>query len=468
MPGLFSMPSITGASERGRVPVQPSQASASMDPHIPDLNPNATDFLPTPTTGQNSSYGKPVDGAGGDERPSQDALAPKERPLTDREMTAHVKVLADEVIKLRREKTAIEETLRAVSWTVTFRPTFDGTSQEQTLRAPIAISTTSARETSNGSKAGKAKEGLSKDETASQSSEATMTADGENETPRVEDPLDKHADWQPLVIRSLAPVEVSKISHVPDPAKMEAFSFDFLVDMLGGEEYSPGLYYTPPSRRKVKLPTHTWYGLDSRVEPYLPEKPGVHGAKLTPFFNSILEEDDTEGPSDQNVPVFICASKWIDGGHPNLFVYYGSYSQHRWSDKLDYDRMIDEVPNSVKEYWADILTAAGRPEWLTDALVKHFWPAPHYKGVIPSGGSKLSTEIRRNVERYMDDLKSWKTETDMRAGMLKPDNILQAFERPDADIPPGLRLWWEYLKCEGWDKGFYDALVKRKRAIGGN
>ncbi|KAF2237061.1 hypothetical protein EV356DRAFT_423003, partial [Viridothelium virens] len=275
----------------------------------------------------------------------------------------------------------------------------------------------------------------------------------------VEDPLSKHADWQPLVIRRLAPLDVGKLTHVPSPAKMETFSFDFLIDLLGGEEYSPGVYYTPPSRRSIKLPTHTWYGLDNRVEPYLPEKPGAHGAKLTAFFNTSLEEDDDEGPSDENVPVFICASKWIDGGHPNLYVYYGSYSQHRWSDKLDYERMIEKVPNSVKEYWANFLTAAGRPEWLTDALVKHFWPPPEYTGPIPSENSKLDKEISKHVEGYIGDLKSWKTKADMKAGKLEPENILQAFESPDADKPPGLRLWWEYLKCEGWDKGFYDALV---------
>ena len=29
----------------------------------------------------------------------------------------------------------------------------------------------------------------------------------------------------------------------------------------------------------------------------------------------------------------------------------------------------------------------------------------------------------------------------------------------DADDPPALRLWWEYLECVDWRKDFYDLLV---------
>jgi hypothetical protein len=36
-------------------------------------------------------------------------------------------------------------------------------------------------------------------------------------------------------------------------------------------------------------------------------------------------------------------------------------------------------------------------------------------------------------------------------------------KQEDANDPPGLRLWWEYLHCDGWDLGFYNMLLKLKR-----
>ena len=40
----------------------------------------------------------------------------------------------------------------------------------------------------------------------------------------------------------------------------------------------------------------------------------------------------------------------------------GNYSQTRWSDKLDYDRMVEQVPREVKTYWAEELSSQGRME----------------------------------------------------------------------------------------------------------
>jgi len=44
-------------------------------------------------------------------------------------------------------------------------------------------------------------------------------------------------------------------------------------------------------------------------------------------------------------------------------------------------------------------------------------------------------------------------------------------KQADADSPPGLRLWWEYLECVDWDARFYDTLVRKldeaPRAYGG-
>jgi hypothetical protein len=40
--------------------------------------------------------------------------------------------------------------------------------------------------------------------------------------------------------------------------------------------------------------------------------------------------------------------------------------------------------------------------------------------------------------------------------------MLIILNKADADEVPGLRLWWEYLECVGWDADFYNMLVKQQ------
>ncbi|KAF2469657.1 uncharacterized protein BDR25DRAFT_228164 [Lindgomyces ingoldianus] len=261
-----------------------------------------------------------------------------------------------------------------------------------------------------------------------------------------------------------------EITAIPPPAEMISFTPDFLRNTFGGETWSPGLIYIRPSSSTCILKNRAYYLLDATYEKYLPKEPGTHGAKMTPFFNVNPEEvfsEETEC-SFENVPLFICTSSWAIGDK-RRYVYFGNYSQTRWSDKLDYDRMKDDVSDSVKTYWAEELSAVGRAEWVTKALMKHFFPKPEYEGAMfriecTDDGMSVDEEkelqkVMRDVKDYVMELSEWEKEARMKVSMIKKEFILQAFERADADDPPALRLWWEYLQCTGWDRGFYDLLV---------
>lgn len=266
----------------------------------------------------------------------------------------------------------------------------------------------------------------------------SAATDPDHPIPSVEDPARKVTDtlppWQPLAIRRLAPLVKEKVAKIPSRTAMKLFSWDFLDSIFGGIQWSPGLYYIPPSQGLCILPNRTYYVLEHTYEPYLPRHPGAHGAKLTAFFNSNPAEtfgDDAEA-AYLDVPVFIRIRNGPD------YVYYGTYSQLRWSDKLDYDRMVENVPYTVKMYWAEQLSEVGRPEWVTQALMKHFWPIPEYDGVattsvangsVPNDEEADRKQVLKDVQRHVEQLKDREKEARMKAGLLRKDNILEAFEK---------------------------------------
>ena len=286
------------------------------------LDPTATDFSPTPTasTAEDISRGQ---------------IQAPDPPMTMKELTHDMAILTDEVLRLRREKTAIEEALKKVSWTVTFRPIVEpsGNVKAQILDAPMSFSAMPATEHHDQNL-------VLKDGPAEKQDNEPKQSIGDSSRYKV--------GWMPLVVRGFAPLNADKTSVIPDASNMVTFSFEFLQHVLGGKEYNPGFYYAPPSKGDNEQPSQTWYALDDRFDPYLPKMPGAHGAKLTVFYNEECDEDDQEGPTYNDVPVFVRASKWLNAENDNLFVYYGSYTQSRWSDKLDYDRMIEAVPDGVK------------------------------------------------------------------------------------------------------------------------
>lgn len=212
------------------------------------------------------------------------------------------------------------------------------------------------------------------------------------------------------------------------------------MSVLGGIEHSPGVYYVPLSHGLSTLPNRTYYVIDRTHEPYLPKAPGHHGAKLTALFNSAAVADDsTDGsPCYNDAPLFITT-----GGKE--YVYFGTYSQLRWSDKLDYDRMIEAVPHHVKMYHAELLADPSRPKWVTEQLVTHFWPKPVYEGRIPPGqGSFLTARgstgglgvgedretkgVTRDMREYLAELKAWEKDAKLKVGLLRKEAILEQFE----------------------------------------
>lgn len=265
--------------------------------------------------------------------------------------------------------------------------------------------------------------------------------------PSVEDPYNQSGGtWKPLAIRRLESLPKENLLRIPPATKTVTFTWDFLRSAFGGSQWSPGLYYIPPSHGPCILPGRTYYALDASYEPYLPEQPGAHGAKLTAFFNSNPEEVDGDdaGAAYSGVPLFICASPYSVEKNTRRYTYFGTYSQNRWSDKLDYDRMVEEVPNKVKMYWAEQLSEIGRPRWVTEALRKHFWPKPEYEGAML--GSSVSTgsvpnedeersKVLEDLEVHINELKDWEKESGMKVKLLKMENILEAFEKVRGNIP---------------------------------
>ncbi|KAI9774541.1 MAG: hypothetical protein M1840_002789 [Geoglossum simile] len=108
--------------------------------------------------------------------------------------------------------------------------------------------------------------------------------------------------------------------------------------------------------------------------------------------------------------------------------------------------MVDEVPRLVKEYWAKYLTSAAR-RWSTDHFIE--------MNLIEMAAVTIDGSIDYDL-------------ADRLARKVKAEDILKAFEAPDADEEePSMRLYWEYLECVEWDDNLYKGLKmeKRSRAI---
>ncbi|KAF2094056.1 hypothetical protein NA57DRAFT_47120, partial [Rhizodiscina lignyota] len=258
---------------------------------------------------------------------------------------------------------------------------------------------------------------------------------------------------------------------IPNAAATRTFSFEVIHKLFGGIEWSPGFYYIPPSHGESILTGRAYFAIDAATDPYAPPQPGAHGAKLIPFVRLNKDEDDPDDDAIVNTPVFVRASTFAKnaGKNEHEYIYFGMYSQERFSDRLDYDRMVEAVPNNVKMHWAEQLADIGRPAWVTEELMKHFWKKPEFEGDLADAADaspKDETSTTAGAaEEYMDELKEWESEAKMKVGMMKKETILQAFENADSDDPAGLRLWWEYLQCTTYDEGFYNMLVTEQERL---
>jgi hypothetical protein len=237
--------------------------------------------------------------------------------------------------------------------------------------------------------------------------------------------------WEPHHLTTLPAFP----KHIPASEDLTTFHHDFLCQTLGGGIWSPGLRFVS-GKGPCMLKNRTYYQIDPKNEPFLPKAPGEHGAKLTAFFNAAPEEKfasllPEDSNSYENVPMFVLVGK--------RYMYFGNYSQTRWSDKLDYDTMTARVPQHVKNFWADELTAPTREAWVTDALKKHFFPKPEYTGRIYAELENasiidaekeivLNDKMAKDVRRYVEELREWEREANMKTAMIKKQFILDAFE----------------------------------------
>lgn len=246
--------------------------------------------------------------------------------------------------------------------------------------------------------------------------------------------------WVPGAIRDLPTLGMSQLSLIPASKDTVTFSYDFLSNNFGGIFWSPGLKYITPSSAPCILSNRCYFLIDAEHEPYLPREPGQHGAKLTAFFNQNPEDvygDEAQCNFD-DVPMFVCSTPYGQG-NKKRYVYFGNYSQPRWSDKLDYDHMVEQVPNSVKEFWAEELSSNGRDQWVSEALMKHFFPKPEYEGrlfgeqpegsVAPEEEAEMENKIIKDVKEYVRELNAWEKDAKLKTQLIKKEFIMQAFER---------------------------------------
>lgn len=287
--------------------------------------------------------------------------------------------------------------------------------------------------------------------------------------------------YVPLVVREMASLSTMRLDLQPIPlAKMKPFNIEFLRSFLGGVEYCNGMFYTPGPRSTQigkMMQNSTYYLLDRNNDPYLPEHPGEHGAKL-----AVIMRELTKNEFIENVPLFIANG---DG----RYVYMGHYSQTRWSDRLDYERSREVVPVVVKEFWAEKLTDSKRHDWITNELKVALCDKPKYTGEIPvddggegavddwlveNGGCVNGEKVKADVKDFLMDMEDWEDEAATLVKGLTKAQVMDAFERVsrlllrtllddgelthlqgDSDEEPALRFWWEYLECIGFDRNFY-------------
>ncbi|GAB1728778.1 hypothetical protein NU195Hw_g485t1 [Hortaea werneckii] len=280
--------------------------------------------------------------------------------------------------------------------------------------------------------------------------------------------------WIPCALRNLQPTHPPLL---PDP--IQTFTWEFLFNTLSGVQWSPGFYFNSTPSPSRLLRTKSYWLLDTPYEPFLPSEPGQPGAKITAFFNDTVPASEEEAghsaaPTEEdylNTPIFISPDPLDVPTDERRYVYFGRYSQKRFSDRIGYDTLREQIPEGVLRFWAESLASPERPEWITRQLMRGFWPRPVYEGPVfaedagetgsgVSGNDEVEDErVLRALREYARELGEWEREARKRVGLFKSKDLLESFEMPDAAAQPGLRLWWEYFEFVDFDREFYDGLV---------
>lgn len=74
----------------------------------------------------------------------------------------------------------------------------------------------------------------------------------------------------------------------------------------------------------------------------------------------------------------------------------------------------------------------------------------------------LERRVMRDLEGYAMQLKDHKKKTDVKVPRLSAQKLYDFMFKPDSDQKPGLRLYWEYMECVGWDSSFENMMEKFK------
>lgn len=279
----------------------------------------------------------------------------------------------------------------------------------------------------------------------------------------------------PSAIRALPALADLPLAQTILPMeKLIAFPKSFLLKTLGGTEFYPGIYYPAigaktHSKDLARSVNHKTYALlNAAVEPYAPKEPGQHGARLAVIMRPLASDKMA-----LDVPVFVSFETSAATGEEK-YVYLGHYSQKRWSDRLDYDRIKELVPAFVKEHWAELLIAKDKPDWMREELMKALRPKPEYEGEISgisSGGAgegpdehqddKL-TKVKLQMREFMEDLSLWQEEASEAVNELTKEGVMEAFERVSLD----LAMW--VLRSAADQQSRPTPMLSRASASGGN
>lgn len=267
-------------------------------------------------------------------------------------------------------------------------------------------------------------------------------------------PETKVQAWQPSYLRDLLSLPEDELQAIPSSQEMHHFERTFILSHLGGTRWLPSFYSVPEDELSL-LPGRGFYLLEDTTEPLAPSAPGAHGSLLTPILR-LPEENNPATPKPESMQM---APLFLKQGEK--YVYYGMYSYLR-CDRLDIERCSALVPTYLKTHWANQLTSANRPKWVKQVLQAHLCPPPTYSGPLPSHVSDDAASSA--LTAHMQTHESWHRETHLKTSLLRAEHILQAFEAPDTGAEmPGIRFWCLGLECEGWDKGFYDMMVREEK-----
>ncbi|KAF7852881.1 uncharacterized protein EAF02_012111 [Botrytis sinoallii] len=228
--------------------------------------------------------------------------------------------------------------------------------------------------------------------------------------------------------------------HLP-PQPHTKFEYRFLRDSLGGRRITDGWYSSNGS--KEAFANIGPYGLMNReFDPLLPCLPGIHGAQISPCLppNKI----------GQTFPLFIS-----DIGD-SQFQYYGTY-EVMVSDRLGHNQML-ELPEQIKRHWARKLGAGSAHGSKASPIIyalRYMWP----RKICGWWNAENDSYTDQEGSEMESIDSSSRTITKEEAQDITEGAVMAAFDRPDLDDPPGVSLYYEYLKCVGYDLELHHTLV---------